>query len=136
MSTYGFKSECSDGICQCVLRVDKCFLKDGVVLVLNYAHTHAVEDLVGPMAMCVYLSKLSACQCIVAIIKLGYVSSHILRNDKLSTWVNLLIAIRSENQVITNDYLVARLDSMIDFCRSPLLEFPALDDFCQLIAIN
>ena len=115
MSTYGFKSECCNGICQGVLRVDKCFLKDGVVLVLNNAYTHAIEDLVGAMAVCVYLSKLSARQCIVAIIKLGDVSSHVLRYDKLSTRVNLLIAIRSENQVITNHERVTRFNSMIDF---------------------
>ena len=115
MSTYGFKSECSDGICQCVLRVDKCFLKDGVVLVLNYAHTHAVEDLVGPMAVRVYLSKLSACQRIVAIIKLGDVSSHVFCYDKLATRVDLLIAIRSEDQVITDHERVTRFNGMVDF---------------------
>ena len=81
--------------------MDKCFLKDGVVLVLNNAYTHAIKNLIGSMAMCVYLGKLPTRQCIVAIIKLGDVSSHVLRDDKLSTRVNLLIAISSENQVIT-----------------------------------
>ena len=83
--------------------MDISLLKDGIMLVFYNTYNHAIEDLVGPSAMCVYLSEFSTCQCIVAIIKLGYVSSHVLRNDKLSAWVNLFIAIRSENQVITDN---------------------------------
>ena len=95
--------------------MDKCFLKDGVVLVLNNAYTHAVEDLVGSMAVRVYLSKLSACQRIVAIIKLGDVSSHVFCYDKLATRVDLFIAIRSEDQVITDHKRVTRFNGMVDF---------------------
>ena len=80
-----------------MLRVDIRFLKNGVVLVLYYAYNHAIENTVGLSAMCVYLSKLPACQRVVAIIKLCDVSPHVLRNDKLSSRVNFLITVRSED---------------------------------------
>ena len=86
-----------------MLRVNLCFMENGVMLVLYYAYNHAIEDLVSPGCMRVYLSKLSTCQRVVAIIKFGDVSSQVLRNDKLTTRVNFLISIRSEDQIITDD---------------------------------
>ena len=89
--------------CQLVLGKDLCRYFLNVVLFLNHANDHALEDLICLASVGVRRRQLPISQRIVAIIKLCDVSAKVLDNGELASRVNLLIPCGSQDKVVTND---------------------------------
>jgi len=102
VTVYLFEGEGRNSFSEFMLQCDLCLMENHVFLVFQYSNHHTVEKVISLGRMSVRLDILAICQGVVSVVKLGDVAAKVLSNDKLASWVDLLITVCAEDQVITD----------------------------------
>ena len=118
LSLQMFEGESCDVVGKFVLGEDfrRNFLC--VVLILNIAHNHAMQDVIGLARVRVRFRKLAISERIVAVVKFSDVSPKVLRNDEFPARMNSFIAICAKDQIIADNQRITRLHSLLNLSRT------------------
>ena len=97
MTVYLFKGKSRYSFGEFMLQCYLCLMENHIFLVFQYSNDHTIEDVISLSRMSVRLHVLAISQSVVSVVKLGDVAAKVLSNDKLASWMDLLIAICAED---------------------------------------